>query len=53
MKLFWHDLTEEQKQQVYQRYLEEVETKHTEDIPMTYEEYRKEADDCEWFEIET
>ena len=48
---FWHEMTEKQKKEEYQRYTEEVRVKHTEDYPMTYNEFRSEWDDCSLVEV--
>jgi len=48
---FWKELTDEQKREKYEKYVEEVNTKHTEDYPMTYAEYCKEWEDCNTIEV--
>jgi hypothetical protein len=44
--MYWQELTEEQKQEEYRKYIDEVRTKRTEEVPMSYADFCKEWDDC-------
>ena len=49
--MYWQELTEEQKQEEYRKYIDEVKTKHTEEVPMSYEDFCKEWDDCKTIRV--
>lgn len=49
--MYWQDMTEEQKRKEYELYVHEVKTKHTEDSPMTYEEFCHEWDNCKTIKV--
>ena len=49
--MYWQELTEEQKQEEYRKYIDEVKTKHTEEVPMSYEDFCKEWDDCKTIKL--
>jgi uncharacterized short protein YbdD (DUF466 family) len=49
--MYWQELTEEQKQEEYRKYIDEVMEKHTEEVPMSYEDFCKEWDDCKTIKL--
>lgn len=49
--MYWQELTEEQKQEEYQKYIYEVRTKRTEEVPMSYADFCKEWDDCKTIRV--
>jgi uncharacterized short protein YbdD (DUF466 family) len=49
--MYWQELTEEQKQEEYRKYIYEVRTKRTEEVPMSYADFCKEWDDCKTIRV--